>query len=116
MTRSQRYWTLSFLALGAIATALALWPRDDGLDTLQRIQERGFVRVGTVNSPITYYLGPDYEAHGFEYELAQQFANELGVEVQMVVAATYTELFELLRRRRVDLLAAGVTATDEFSK
>ncbi|HCG1735515.1 TPA: lytic transglycosylase F, partial [Vibrio cholerae] len=45
---------------------------------LEKIRERGVLRVGTLNNPLSYYIGPDGPT-GLDYELAREFAKELGV-------------------------------------
>ena len=49
---------------------------------LDRIKENGVLEVVTRNSPTTYYRDRNEEV-GFEYELAQLFADRLGVELQI---------------------------------
>ena len=62
----------------------------------------------TKNSAHTYYIHRD-QPMGFEYELALEFARELGVELR-VVTADWSEIFEKLSRGRGDFIAAGITA------
>ncbi len=115
MTQSQRRWTVGFLLIGLIVLLAALVSNPSGPrnNQLERIQADTVLRVGTVNSPVTYYIGPDHLPHGFEYELAKAFADDLGVHLDIVLAPTYAQLFELLESNQVDFLAAAVTATDK---
>jgi membrane-bound lytic murein transglycosylase F len=80
--------------------------------SLQRIIDRGYVTVGTLYGNTSYYLDAEGPA-GFEFELAQKYANYLGVELKMMPSYNLNELFEQLNRGEVDLLAAGLSVTDE---
>ena len=77
---------------------------------LERIIERGYVNVGTLFGPNSYYL----DAHGpagFEYELAKKYADYLGVELKVVPSYNLEELFPKLDNGDVDFLAAGLAVT-----
>ncbi len=77
---------------------------------LQQILARGELRVGSIYSDTTFFYGPD-GPQGYEYELAQEFADYLGVELKMVPVYTLVQLFELLENGSADLLASGLTIT-----
>ncbi|MBA6412674.1 membrane-bound lytic murein transglycosylase MltF [Parahaliea sp. F7430] len=77
-------------------------------DRLANIKERGTLVVVSRNSPTTYYLDKNGAA-GFEYDLAQLFAEELGVELIMQPAFTLDALFTRLRRGEADIAAAGLS-------
>jgi len=87
---------------------------------LERIRERGYLRVGTTYSPVAYYYGVDNgvdeQRSGLDYELAQQFADYLGVELRMRPSYNLADLFPKLQSDRVDLLAAGLAITEERSR
>jgi membrane-bound lytic murein transglycosylase F len=61
----------------------------------------------TQNSANTYYLYRD-EPHGFEYELAREFARYLDVDLE-VITPGWIEMFEKLTWGEGDFIAAGVT-------
>lgn len=79
---------------------------------VEHIIERGTLRVGTLYHPLHYYLEHEQPA-GLEYELAQQFAGSLGLELEMVPVYNLDALFTLLDIGEVDLLAAGLTHTPQ---
>lgn len=79
---------------------------------LADILDRGVLRVATLNSPTTYYQGREGPA-GVEYDLAAAFADDLGVEVEMVVKDTIAEVLVAADEGDVDLAAAGLTITEE---
>src|SRR5207247_470406 len=82
---------------------------------LTEIKKRRVLRVLTRNASNTFfhYRG---EQLGFEYELARDFAKELGVRLEMIVAPTRESLLEYLRDGKADLVAAGLTITPERQK
>ena len=51
-------------------------------DALQRARDEGRLLILTRNSPTTYYVDRG-EAAGFEWELGNLFAEELGVRLQV---------------------------------
>ena len=77
-------------------------------DTLQEIKQRGYLTVVTRTSPTTYYRdnsGPT----GFEYQLAQRFADQLGVELKVVTESTISGIFRNLREGTADFASAGLS-------
>lgn len=93
------------------AACCALTTCTPAVNALEKVRQTGVLRVATVNSPTTYFQGPDGPT-GFEYDLAQGLANKLGVELQIELAASPPAALEMVRSGRVDLAAAslGVTA------
>lgn len=87
-------------------------PQPIEMSRLDRIQERGVLRVGTVMNPTNYMVRNEVKT-GFEYELARGLASELGVEVEVITAVDLRELWDLLDESQVDFLAAGLDVTDE---
>ncbi|WP_141705959.1 membrane-bound lytic murein transglycosylase MltF [Vibrio rumoiensis] len=79
---------------------------------LEKIQERGVLRVGTLNNQLSYFIGPDGPT-GLEYELAKRFADELGVKLEIKPAYHLTGLLPALKNNEVDLIAAGLSHTPE---
>ena len=77
-----------------------------------RIIERGYVSVGTLFGPNSYYAQADGYA-GFEYELAKKYAEYLNVDLKIVPSYSIDELFIKLNTGEVDLLAAGLSITDK---
>src|SRR5579863_1653402 len=54
--------------------------------SVDEIRQRGELRVVTLNLPTCYYLGAQ-APEGLEYELASQFAAQLGVKLNMYPVA-----------------------------
>jgi membrane-bound lytic murein transglycosylase F len=80
--------------------------------SLQRIIERGYIKVGTIYGLTSYYLEAE-DAAGFEYELAKNYADSLGVELKVVPSYSLEELFDKLDSGQVDILAAGLAVTEK---
>ncbi len=80
------------------------------LSQLEQIQQRGVIKVITRNSPTTYYEDADGLA-GMEYELAEAFADYLGVKTEYIVNDNLKEIVEAVNQGQADLAAAGLTVT-----
>ena len=81
-------------------------------DYLKEILERGELRAITTYSGTTYFLYRG-EPMGFEYELLQQFTEQLGVDLKMVIAEDENELINMLKEGKGDLIAYGYTILEE---
>ena len=79
---------------------------------LDRVQDRGELRVLTRNSATTYYEGPQGPT-GLEYDLAAGFAEFLGVELRLVTPDSLAEILRRVAAGEADLAAAGLTVTDD---
>ncbi len=77
---------------------------------LEQIQQAGELRVMTRNSPTTYFEDKN-GTNGFEYQLSKQFAKQLGVELKVVTASTFEELFSSLVDGRAHIIAANIVDT-----
>ena len=80
--------------------------------SLEKIQDSGVLRVGTLNNQLSYYIGADGPT-GLDYELAQTFAEKLGVKLEITAMFTLSELFPALERGDIDIIAAGLTVTPD---
>lgn len=80
--------------------------------SLQRVLDDGVLKIGTNYGRTTYYNGV-IGREGFEYELAQGFAEHLGVELEVYPYYSLNDLFPQLANGHVDLIAAGISMTPE---
>ena len=71
--------------------------------------------VVTRNSPTTYYEGADGPA-GLEYEMAKMFADELGVELTLLIPESLNDLLEKIANKSIHIAAAGLTITEKRKK
>jgi membrane-bound lytic murein transglycosylase F len=78
--------------------------------TLQKIQKAGVITVATRNTPDCYYLYRD-QPMGFEYELAQAFAEYLGVRLQVRVYDQWADMVTALRNGSAAFIAASMPIT-----
>jgi polar amino acid transport system substrate-binding protein len=82
---------------------------------LQAVQAAGKLVVGvTVYEPMDY-LDENSELTGFDAELAKMFAEELGVNCQLVIIPWSNKVAEL-DGRQIDLVWNGMTASDELGQ
>ncbi|MGC4047086.1 MAG: ABC transporter substrate-binding protein/permease [Armatimonas sp.] len=109
MNRSSlRLWlcAVCLLLLGTLARAD---------DALARVRERGILRIAT---DATY---PPFESMdgenivGFDVDIAQELAKELGVKAEFV-SMEWSGVFAALETGKCDLVMAGVTITTERKK
>ena len=105
------FWCFAGLALFALSGCQVEQPTP----SIKRILDRGYVTVGTLFGPHSYYIDVEGPA-GFEYELAQKYADYLGVELKIVPSYSLAELFPKLDRGEVDFLAANLTVTPKRLK
>lgn len=85
---------------------------DTKIAGLQRIIDRGYVTVGTLYGPTSYYIEAEGPT-GFEYELAKKYADYLGVKLVVVPAYHLDDLFPKLDSGDVDFLAVGLAVTSK---
>lgn len=83
---------------------------DEAQPHLEEIRERGELRVLTRYGPTTYYVKGN-ELAGFEYELAQRFAEYLNVKLKIIVPDNLGNMFNLIERGKADMAAAGLSIT-----
>jgi len=80
---------------------------------LPQIKDSGVLVVLTLNSSISYF---DYrgEPMGFQYELAKQFAQSLGLKLELKVAPDTEDLVQMLLAGEGDLIAYPLPVTKEL--
>lgn len=100
--------------LGIAATVVCLTAITGSVrpSALEEIRMSGAITVVTRNSPTTYFEDRGGIA-GYEYELMNEFADFLGVTLNVVVADNLNDIFNHLRSGKAQLAAAGLTITPE---
>ncbi len=96
---------LSAVCLGALTGSVRP-------DKLEQIRMHGEIVMVTRNSPTTYFEDRSGAA-GYEYELAQAFADYLGVSLTVKVADNLNDIFSTLETGEAAFAAAGLTQTAE---
>lgn len=79
---------------------------------LEKILAQGTLTVASRNGPTTYYEGP-YGFTGYEFALTSEFAKYLGVQLQIIEEENLNTLLGTVNGGAADLVAAGITITDE---
>lgn len=104
-------WSLVFL-LSALAGCTDSTSTSSS-NALERIQQAGELRIITRNTPGSYFQDKNGET-GFEYELVQQLAEHLSVDLKIETAHSVDQLFSRLQEvDGPDLLAAGISYSPE---
>ena len=89
-------------------TSLSLQPVRNALD---QIRSSGELHLVGVSSPGTFFQ-QDGHIHGLQYELARQFANELGVKLVVDPVESPQRVLHAIRRNQAQLALTGITAED----
>jgi membrane-bound lytic murein transglycosylase F len=99
-----------------IDSAIAVLEEDDQVSNvyykdLDRIKEDGVLRAITIYSGTSYFL---YKGRpmGFEYELLERLADDLGLKLEIIIAKNNKELFKMLNQGDGDIVAHGMTVTE----
>lgn len=79
---------------------------------LDDIKKDGVLRALIIYSSTSYFLYRG-EPMGFEYELLEQLAKRMGLKLELIVSTDLDTEFEVLNRGDVDLIAHGMTVTNE---
>jgi membrane-bound lytic murein transglycosylase F len=80
---------------------------------LEEIRARGELRVVTINSPTSYYLGA-HGAEGLDFALTRAFAQRLGVTLVIAPVPNVQALQAELAAKRADIAAAQLTANSSW--
>lgn len=82
---------------------------------LPEILEKGKLTVLAENSSTSYFFYKNRKM-GFEYELLKIFAEEIGVELEVIVVNNLDSLISMLNRGEGDIIACNYTVTRERGK
>ncbi|PKL95198.1 MAG: membrane-bound lytic murein transglycosylase MltF [Gammaproteobacteria bacterium HGW-Gammaproteobacteria-8] len=99
----------ALLAIAALGLAMSGQHATTELDAAL---DRGRLAMLTINGATTYYLGASGEA-GFEHDLAQRFADSLGVGLEVISVDSIDALIPALMQGRGDFIAANFSRTPE---
>lgn len=106
------------ILLGVLALCIAIGCNTHQKDTtpkydLEQIVDSGVLRVITLYGSTSYFQYRGQEM-GFQYELASQFAESLGVKLEVVAANNIADLVKMLLRGEGDLIAFPLPYTNEW--
>ena len=109
-------WIVLFVLLFSGCT----WKsKDQGFTTtpevtidLDQIRERGFLQAIVDNNSISYFIYRG-QPMGFEYELLQNLAKHLDIELKIKVISGIEQAIDMLNRGEGDLIAYPLTVTQD---
>jgi membrane-bound lytic murein transglycosylase F len=81
---------------------------------LAEVHSRGELRVVTLNLPTCYYLGAQ-GTEGLEFELAERFAQQLGVHLTIYPVGNERAMQDALAAGRADIAAASLSDSPDWS-
>lgn len=79
---------------------------------LEEIKKDGILKALVVYSSTSYFLYKG-QPMGFEYEMLQRLAKHLDLKLEIVVSEDLDSQFEVLNRGDVDIVAHGMTITNQ---
>jgi len=79
---------------------------------LKEIKKRGTLKALLVYSSTSYFLYRG-QPMGFEYELLKKLAKDLDLELEITVSRNLDTHFDVLNRGDVDIIAQGMTITNQ---
>lgn len=79
---------------------------------LEDIKKDGVLRALVVYSSTSYFLYRG-QPMGFEYEMIKKLADDLDLELELLISKNLDHQFEVLNRGDVDLIAHGMTITNQ---
>lgn len=77
-----------------------------------KILDSGKLKVATIYSPVTYYIGPDGK-RGFEFDLIHAFANAYGLDVEIVLKDSAKETIDAVITGEAHIAASGITVNGQ---
>ena len=111
----KRIISLILVAIIATLSVFAITSCGSSSD-VEQVKNNGKIVVGvTVYAPMDYVDSETGEWAGFDAELAQMFAESLGVNAQLVIINWNNKVAEL-DSNQIDLIWNGMTASDELGE
>lgn len=78
---------------------------------LDEIKKQGILKVLTVHSPSSYFLYKG-KSMGFEFELLENFAEEIGVKLKVIKVRDINEIIPMLKNGEGDIIGHGLAVTN----
>lgn len=82
---------------------------------LETILKSDTLRVGTIVGPVSYFYYRD-EMMGFDYEMAQNLADSLKLNLKIIEAVNETELTKMLAGHKIDIAAYNFQQTKSLKR
>ena len=83
--------------------------------SMQRILDRDTLIALTDYNSTNYFIYRG-EPMGYQFEMLQQFADFLDVNLKLVISSDMNQAFDLLNNEKVDVIAMGLTVTSDRQK
>lgn len=80
---------------------------------LKQIQEVGELRVVTLSTSTSYFIYKE-DTMGYDYEMARNFCDSLGVNLNIIVAENYERMLKMLYSGEADLIAYPIMVSNEM--
>lgn len=116
------YFSLSFLLISLFSVGCNLRSGDsndnnssDSVKDYHNIIKSGRLVILVENSSTSYFIYKGQKM-GYEYEILNEFAKELGVELEVKIVANLDNLIPMLNEHEGDLIACNYTVTKERTK
>lgn len=90
-------------------------PSENSFRDIQQIVKSDTLRAGTMYGSTSYFLFRE-EWMGYDYEMVENFADYLKVNLQVIPATTESELFQLLKEGKIDIAAYNLPVTKALKK
>ncbi len=100
----------------SVVTMFSMTACNEEKSDLERVKENNKLVVGvTIYDPMDYIDDETGDWVGFDAELAKMFADELGVNCQIVII-TWSQKVAELNSKQIDLVWNGMTASSELGE
>lgn len=109
----RRRATGAALVVLGCAVAVLLTTCSQRVSLYEQAMAAGVLRVATVNRAITYYESASGDKDGFDYRLATDFADSLGLSVQWLVLPSTPLALDAVADGSADFAAAGIAISPE---
>lgn len=80
---------------------------------IEQIKQRDTLIIGTIYGSSSYFLYRN-EYMGFDFEVAQNLAQKMGVKLKVIEKKSELELEQLLQERKVDIVCYNIIETKEL--
>ena len=97
---------------GASSNTIETTQKPESISTIELVRQKGILRVVTEYNSISYFIYRG-QPMGFQYEMLQELANHMDLELEVNVSNNLDQNFMDLKDGNVDLIAMNLTVTSE---
>lgn len=102
--------SIQWIFICSIAVLLSACNPFSKTTSLENIQQRGDIIMGTINGPLTYTFDGNNHS-GLDYQLGKQFSQYLNVKFTIKEYDSFDQLFNALDNNEIDFAGSGLTLT-----